>query len=320
MSSWLIDPSTPTIEMMARWLVATRNEVDETTLRLYELHCRTHLAPHFDTLDSITTAAIATYGRVRLGKVERATLQKERSTLRRFLGWCAEQHHVEAAPELPVLPARATGTPFSVRRRGRATELSVEDVRALIVALPVWSNPRNAPRFPVRARFIVAYETSLRPSTLSALSVPEHYTAGASTLKLTAEIDKARFAREVPLSAEAKAALESVAPTSGLIFGEHDYRDILEKAAAVLAPEKRATFTQYDLRHGRLTHLAETGNLTGAAYLAGHKRISTTDLYVRPGRRAAERALEAVGATGFALSPPKPTSASARLVGYPNPP
>ncbi len=53
----------------------------------------------------------------------------------------------------------------------------------LIAALPVWSNPRNAPRFPVRARFIVAYETSLRPSTLSALSVPEHYTAGASALK-----------------------------------------------------------------------------------------------------------------------------------------
>src|SRR5688572_33137558 len=129
MISWLIDPSTPTIDMMARWLAETRTEVDEVTLGLYELHCRTHLAPHFCTLDSITTAAIATYGRNRLGKVKRATLQKERSTLRRFLGWCAEQEYVDAAPELPALPARATGTPYSVRRRGRATELSVEEVR-----------------------------------------------------------------------------------------------------------------------------------------------------------------------------------------------
>ncbi len=136
---------------------------------------------------------------------------------------------------------------------------------------------------------------------------------------MTAEIDKARFARDVPLSAEAMAALETVAPKSGLIFGEHDYRDILEKAAEVLSPEKRATFTQYDLRHGRLTHLAETGNLTGAAYLAGHKRVSTTDRYVRPGRRAAERALAAVGATGFALPPQNPTTAAARLVGQANP-
>ena len=29
--------------------------------------------------------------------------------------------------------------------------------------------------FPIRARFIVAYETGLRPGTLDALSVPQHY-------------------------------------------------------------------------------------------------------------------------------------------------
>ena len=40
------------------------------------------------------------------------------------------------------------------------------------------------------------------------------------------------------------------------------------------------TFTAHDLRQARLTQLAESGNLTGAAYLAGHKRVSTTALYV----------------------------------------
>jgi hypothetical protein len=77
--------------------------------------------------------------------------------------------------QLPALPSRAIGTPHHQRRRGRATEVSVEETRALIDALPMWSSPRNAARFPVKPRFVVAYETTLRPSTLDALSVPEHY-------------------------------------------------------------------------------------------------------------------------------------------------
>jgi integrase len=319
MTRWQINPSTPVVELMARWLDEIRDEIDPSTLGLYELHCRTHLAPHFETLDAITPANIVTYGRVRLGKVKRATLKKERSTLRRFLAWCEEQGYIDQAPQLPTLPSRATGTPHHQRRRGRATELTVEETRALIDALPVWSNPRNAPPFAVKPRFVVAYETSLRPSTLSALSVPEHYTRGALALTITDGIDKARFGREVPLSAEARAALDAVVPEAGLIFGKHDYREQLKKAAEkVLPPHKAATFAAYDFRHGRLTQLAETGNLTGAAHLAGHKRVSTTALYVRPGLRAAERALAAAGPTGFKAIKQNPTSASLRLAGSAN--
>src|SRR5690606_35263390 len=73
----------------------------------------------------------------------------------------------------------------------------------------------------------------------------------------------------------------------------HDYRWQLAKAAlSVLPPSKARTFTGYDFRHARLTELAEQGNLTGTAYLAGHKRVTTTAIYVRPGLRAGERALE----------------------------
>ena len=45
-------------------------------------------------------------------------------------------------------------------------------------------------------------------------------------------------------------------------------------------------FTAYDRRHARLTQLAESYDLTGAAYLAGHMRVSTTALYVRANRSA----------------------------------
>jgi integrase len=319
MTCWQIDPSTPVLELMVRWLAETQNEVHKSTHGLYQLHCATHLAPHFQTLEAITPANIATYGRERLGKVKRPTLDKERSTLSRFLAWCEEQGYVDHAPQMPRLPSRATGTPFRQRRRGRATDLSVEETRKLIDALPIWSKPRNAAPFLVKPRFVVAFETSLRPGTLSALSVPEHYTPGSLVLTITDDIDKARFGREVPLTPEARAALEAVAPKEGLIFGEHDYREQLKKAAQkVLPPHKAATFTAYDLRHCRLTQLAETGNLTGTAHFGGHRRVSTTALYVRSGRGAAERAMTAAGPTGFAAPKQNPTTASPRLVGSAN--
>jgi len=82
---------------------------------------------------------------------------------------------------------------------------------------------------------------------------------------------------------------------------------------------RAATFTAYDLRHLRLTKLAEAGNIIGAAYLAGHKRPSTTDRYLRPNLRAGEHALRAVGPTGFNPAVPNPVTRRNRLAGVPNP-
>jgi len=79
-----------------------------------------------------------------------------------------------------------------------------------------------------------------------------------------------------PLTQEAREALDWLCPTEGLIFGEHDYRDQLQNAAKTVLPAHRAkTFTAYDSRHRRLTDLATTGNLSGAAYLAGHLQVTT---------------------------------------------
>ncbi|MEO8181604.1 MAG: type II toxin-antitoxin system PemK/MazF family toxin [Deltaproteobacteria bacterium] len=65
---------------------------------------------------------------------------------------------------------------------------------------------------------------------------------------------------------EVRAALLIACGFAEEVAGEHDYREQLKKAAlAILAPHKAATFTAYDFRHGRLTQLAETGNLTRSA-------------------------------------------------------
>jgi integrase len=125
------------------------------------------------------------------------------------------------------------------------------------------------------------------------LSVPENYVRGSSLLVITEAIDKARFGREVPLTPRAREALDAVAPRAGVIFGRHDYRPQLAKAAAkVLPPERARTFTAYDLRHARATQWAEGGNLVGVAYLLGHKQVTTTNRYARPNEAAAKRVLK----------------------------
>lgn len=297
MSRWEVPADVTLSELADKWLEDVASTIDPETAGLYRLHIRTHIVPHFGDCHGIRKAAIAEYGRRRLRVVKRSTLQKERSTLRGFLAWCEEQGFLLEAPEFPKLPPKATGTAFATRRRGKATELSPEECDALIAKLPMWSRPRaGQPSFPVRARFIVAYETALRPATLDALSVPEHYSRGSDTLTITDDIDKARFGRVLPLTSAARAALDTVcrAGRTGVIFGEHDYRWQLDKAAKAigLPAAKLLTFCAYDLRHTRLTELAEGGNLTGAAYIGGHKRVTTTAIYVKPGLRAGERALE----------------------------
>lgn len=298
MSRWDVSADNNLETLTGKWLEDIGSTIDPETADLYRLHMRTHLCPHFgNDPHAIRSSAVAEYGRLRLRVVKRTTLQKERSTLRGFLAWCEEQGYLVEPVEIPKLPRKATGTAFATRRRGKATVLTPEECEQLIVMLPQWSRPRaGQPSFPVRARFIVAYETALRPATLDALSVPEHYSRGAETLVITDEIDKARFGRTLPLTAAARGALDSVCRVgrTGLLFGEHDYRWQLRKAAKAigLPAHKLRTFCAYDLRHNRLTELAEGGNLTGVAYLAGHKRVTTTSIYVRPGLRAGERALD----------------------------
>ena len=132
-------------------------------------------------------------------------------------------------------------------------------------------HPRTATRvvgqqesrsFPIKARFVVQYEQGMRPEMLDLLEVPKHYTKGSAVLKIEAGGDKNRWEREIPLTEAARKALDSVCPKKGLIFGTHDYRDALRKAAkGILDEEKAKRITPEDLRHSRLTEWAETGNL-----------------------------------------------------------
>jgi len=303
-------PRLPLDELVARWLA---HGLDGThaasTRKLYEIHMRAHIIPFFARLDAITMGGIADYSRARLKKVARATVRKERGTLSTFLHWCHEQEILHALPQWPTLPRGATGTRAS-KRKSSAVAVSPDQVAAFLAALPELSTGKlhGSKRFIVRQRFVVAWETGLRPSTIDRLSVPEHYQRGASELVITDEIDKARYGRKLPLTEAARAALDASAPRSGLIFGHHEHRQYVERAA------KQASmptgFSPYDLRHARALLLTEeSGNLPGVAFMLGHKQVTTTNLYVRSPRRAADEVIASLGARRGGKGPDKAESA-----------
>jgi integrase len=282
--------------LISTWL-AGDSTLDADTAKVWETYGR-HWLAHWPTLADVIDVTCDDYRSARLRKVQGTTVRKELGALRRFLKWCEARGFMPRAVVVPGVNAKTLGTNFGKRRRQKAADLSPDEIQKLIAALPPWSTSGKVKHFPIRARFLVQYETGLRPSTISALSVPEHYLHGANELNITADIDKGRWARSVPLSPAAREALDAVCPPNGgLIFGDHDYREHVAAAAAQALPKAVADrFCGAHLRSARTTHLLEeTGNLAGVQFLVGHRKDETTSLYLRPSERAARAALDAFG-------------------------
>jgi site-specific recombinase XerC len=281
----------PLSELVEQWL-STDATIDEDTVDTWTVYGG-HWASCWATLVDVTEVTALEYRNARLRVVMASTVRKELSALRRFLRWCKMHGHVGRVVDVAGVPEASTGKRFSKRRRSAAPELTPDQIKAIIARLPAWSASKKVERFPIQARFIVAYETSLRPGTLDGLSVPEHYHKGADRLTLTDDIDKSRWGRELPLSPKARKALDSVCPAAGLIFGKHDYRERLDEAARMVLPVAVADrFCGAHFRSASITHTLEsTSNLAGAQYMAGHKQPKTTAGYVKPSFRAAEDAV-----------------------------
>lgn len=203
-----------------------------------------------------------------------------------------EQQAIVDVPPMPELPRRAVGVRAGTQRE-HAVKLSPDQVVTFLAALP----ERSATGYPVRARFMFAYETGLRPATIDAIEVGRHWTPGTAELRITRDIDKIRNERTVPLSTLALEILMANAPKTGRIFPPFVARKV------ILATCRRAGLPKiapYDLRHARATHLVEGGaSLPGVSYLLGHLKTTTTDGYVHASARAAAEILgQNSGASG----------------------
>jgi Phage integrase family len=197
-----------------------------------------------------------------------------------------------------------TGTVDTKKRhKAEPVPLDQSEAYAIIENLPEFAERArpDKPRFRVRDVVALWWETALRPVTIGRLRCPDHFRPGATDLTITRDIDKVRYKRQLPLTELAVQALERSCPDIGLIFGVHDLRPQLLKAArraheaGKLPAWKIERVSPYDFRHGRTTQLANrTKHLAGVSFLVGHKDPSTTAKYVHAVREHAEEALRAV--------------------------
>lgn len=279
-------------KLFADWIDAREGAIDEDTANEHERYAGALLVPFFGSLDRITEASVEDYARARLAEVTRSTVLKELSALRMFTKWAKRRGHLEALPEIPNPPPSSTGRAASPKIR---VDLTPDQVEAFIAALPVRT---KRGKHPARAFARAIWETSLRYETVASIVAPDDYRQGGDVLRIRPEIDKARYGRTVPLSTGAREALDSVCPEAGLIFGPMDLRATWRAAAlAIGLPEDIAGhLSHHDLRHARITLWANTtSDLTGIAFLAGHKSVTTTALYVHSREEAARRVLAAFG-------------------------
>lgn len=286
----------PLRETLAEWVASLHGTLDTETVETYELYAFKHFAAFFATLGEATDETrIEAYAVARLRAVLRSTVRKEMSSLHGFVRWCKLEGLISALPPWPELPAKAKGTRAG-KQRQKANQLSPAQVEAFIAALPMWSERKDrrgkGTHFAVRPRYIIAYQTGLRPATLDAATWEDWKGA---TLTIDDEDDKARFGRNVPLSAIAIDELtrlhaELGTPTTGPIFGRHDYRAATTKACVKAGIDLKVA--PYDFRHARGTHLVDDGaSLSGVAFLLGHTQVTTTNKYAKGSQRAAEAAL-----------------------------
>lgn len=291
-----VDPLLALDELMALCLADLAKSLDSETVAEYTRYARRYVQVFGNSLVSVTRARMADYQRDRLTKVLRTTVRKERSFLNTFLGWAVEQGALaeEDVPVWPKLSRKATGV-RSGPQRSVPVDVTREQVGAFLEALPLWSKPRLGARHAIRPRFIVAYETGLRPATLDGLVLGKHWAIGNGFIDISEDIDKARYGRRVPITRLAQAALTYVVSTLSLaagdhLFGQHDYRE--QVASAATAAGLPTGFAVYDLRHGRVGHLLdETGDVRATMFLVGHLQMTTTNRYVRGQETGARKAL-----------------------------
>jgi len=278
--------------LIAEWIDSLNGELDVETIKTCEIYGRKYLG-FFKEADALTSESIGDYVLARMRAVTRKTMLKERTFLRRFLRWCVSKRVLPNVPAFPELPAPSALGTRSGKQRLKPVEITPAEAAEILTALPKESKRIGARKWPVRARFAFAWETGLRPETVSRIDVPRTWQRGARELELHDEDDKARYGRILPITDEAVRLLLEVAPPEGVVFGDHNFSKAIKRAAkSVLGPFRGARFAPYDFRHGRAQQLVdETGDLAGVAYVLGHKRLSTTDRYTRGSRRAAERVL-----------------------------
>jgi integrase len=303
--------------LYATFVASLVNKRSEYYVRDLESDFSAHFAHRWRTIEEmIAPGAIDAYASDRLNgqapafelkprrprpkKVSSVSVHKELSSLRAFLKWAKKMGIIDEIPHIE---------PVSQISDYKPPDYLPEDVRKLLKAMPT----RHTHRWhhPVQEFFTVQWSQANRPGEVETLRVCD-VNLNQREMTIRQSVDKARIGRTIALSDEAFSVLKSMLHErewvrDALIFGAHDYRVSVKKAAEACGLPRP---TRHNLRHFRLTELGHLPGIEPAAlqFLAGHKRMATTDLYVRSRTKATEKLFAAAGEfkTGTGLKKKSP--------------
>lgn len=297
-SNFIEHPAKPLKELIAKWIADIASELGDDTDKTYTTYGK-HWLKQMKLLGDVRSASIGNYQRARLNQVLKGTVELELSAMRRFFKWLKEQEYIRTVPEFPELGAKVMGTNFKVRRRTKPTVVfSSEEMEQVIEAAPVLSQRKvRGRRFPVRARFIVARDTGLRPKTIDSLEGRDLIVSkGVLCLHIRKEIDKNRWDRVIDITPRVRAVLQSIKPENptDVFFGHHEWGKLFYKAVLeALGPDVADRMTPYDLKHGLVTEMFDAGAPeTGIQFQVG--TVSAIRRYSHPNREAGGEALRKV--------------------------
>lgn len=240
----------------------------------------------------VDDAGPAQFGVDRLGQVLRDTVTKEMTNLYAFFTWALREKHIASIPPRPKLPAGVKGVRVGPQR-DEPVDITFEEAIAVCEAMPEYTRrggrgikpgaPRPLDAIVVRDVYRLAWELGLRPGDVQTLAVPRHWRPGQGYVRFSD--DKTESNDRIPLTQVALEILERHAPASGVIFGKHDLRVQVKRAAEKVfgEGERAERFAAYDFRHGRINHALDlTQNLKGVGGMVRHRRLTTTlNHYVR---------------------------------------
>jgi hypothetical protein len=127
----------------AEWLADPEFVLDPATHRIYEnVYVSAHFAPFFDTIDRLTSVRVDDYIADRLKKVQRETVKKEVTALRRFAKWAVKRRYLAKIPEFEVPGRLVLGTRASTRK-AEYQIFSPTEIAAVLANLPDWTKPRR---------------------------------------------------------------------------------------------------------------------------------------------------------------------------------
>ena len=292
------------VDLVAEWVVHLEDiGKSEGWVATCETYAAAHWSPRWSSLDDITGQSVQKYiserrrAKNKRGKrISPVTIRKELSALNTFLRWCKTNGFIA---EVPTWESPKGKSDYE------AVCLTREQMQAVLEELPTRdTHPR---KMPCREWYAVMWATSFRRGTMARIKWKD-IDLRAGTIRTPPSADKKRHGRTLPLTPEAHAALKSMGPGVGLVFGMHDFRARLRtaaKAVGVPADIVNRLTGNHSIRHTRITDFAtRSKNVAAIQYMAGHKDLASTMKYVHGDEERARDLLIEVG-DGVAVEPKK---------------